>query len=163
MIVASWPLRRRVRMTFAPALPPPAIRTYMGLDLRLLALLGNDTRADSFVEGVDRGRGRTDRAQSARRVEVRPRRVEDPDDGAVDPEAFLGDLADHEIGVVAVRACDDGVGILDAGLLEDGRIHAVADDEPAGPVLSEAVEGGLLLVDRRHVPPFRGETLCDRR
>src|SRR5438552_17922088 len=39
----------------------------------------------------------------------------------------------------------------------------MTDDETAGPILSQAAEGGLLLVDGRHVPAFRGESFRDRR
>src|SRR5947199_9709551 len=210
MMVASWPLRRSVRMTFAPAFPPPAIRTYISgpasraggclgrerqargrtrsqprltalararvasgaarsrarrrqvrlvgpLDPCLLAL-GDDTGADGLVQRVDcRGR-RTDSAQPARRIELGARGIEDAHDRALDAEPLLGHLADHEVRVVPVRAHDDGVRVLDAGLAQDGSVHAVSDDEPAGPVLPEAAEGGLLLVDSRHVPSLRGET-----
>src|SRR5437763_9135247 len=179
MMVASWPLRSSVRITFAPALPPPAIRTYMSapagsaggrrrvlpvgaLDGCLLAL-GNRARSHRVAERVDRGRRRADRAQPARVVELGARRVEDPDDRAVDAESLLGDLADDQVRVVAIGGDDDRVGVFDAGLAQDGRVHAVADDEPAGPVLSEAVEGRLLLVDRSHVPAFGCEPLRDRR
>src|SRR5262245_3573949 len=193
MMVASWPLRSSVRMTFAPAFPPPAIRTYIScpasraggwtdrerrargrtrsqprvllvgpLNLRLLAL-GYDAGANGIVQRVDCRRRRADRAHAQRRVELRARRVEDPDDRAVDPESLPRHLPDYEIGVVTVRADHDRVGILDPSLSQYGRVHAVADDEPAGPIFPEAVEGGLLLVDRRHVPTFGGETLRDRR
>src|SRR5436190_18246431 len=215
MIVASWPLRSRVRMTFAPAFPPPAIRTYISgpasraggcrgrerqargstrsqprlaalartrvasgaarsrarrrqvrlvgpLNRRLRALR-NHTRAHRVAQRVDGGGRRADRAEAARGVELRPRRIEDSHHGALDPEPLLCDLPDDKVGVVAVGADDDGVSVLDPGLPEHGRVHAVTDDEPAGPVLSEAVEGGLLLVDSRHVPPFGGKTLRDRR
>src|SRR5207237_4494657 len=70
---------------------------------------------------------------------------------------------DDEIRVVAVGGDDDRVGVLDAGRPQHARVHAMADDEPAGPVLAQAAEGGLLLVNGRHVPAFRGETFRDRR
>src|SRR4029450_11171710 len=37
------------------------------------------------------------------------------------------------------------------------------DDEPAGPVLSQAAQSRLVLVHRGDVPALRGEPLCDRR
>src|SRR6266508_1615890 len=39
----------------------------------------------------------------------------------------------------------------------------MAHDESSGPVLAQAGQGGLLLVDGSHLPPLRSEALGDRR
>ena len=90
-------------------------------------------------------------------VELGASRVEQPDDDAVDPEALLDDLADDDVRVVAVGGDDDGVGVLDPGAAQDGRVHAVADDEAAVPALAEAAERLLLLVDRDDVPALAAQ------
>ena len=43
------------------------------------------------------------------------------------------------------------------GLAQDVGVHAVPDDEPAGPVVAEPAERLLVLVDGGHVPPFAVE------
>ena len=55
--------------------------------------------------------------------QLRPRRVEHADDDAVDLEAPLRDLGDHQVGVVAVGGRDERVGLLDA------RLHQRVDLE----------------------------------
>src|SRR5439155_1714644 len=92
-------------------------------------------------------------------VELRARRVEDADDGTVDAEALLRELADDDVRIVAVGGDDDGVRVVDPRLAEDVGVHPVADDEAAGPVLAEARERPLLLVDGRDVPALREEPL----
>ena len=86
------------------------------------------------------------------RVELGARRVEQPDDDALDPEPLLDDLADDDVRVVAVGGDDDRVGVLDSRAAQDRRVHAVADDEAAVPALAEPAERLLLLVDRDDVP-----------
>src|SRR5207248_6306468 len=91
-------------------------------------------------------------AQPARAVEVGARRVEDADDDTADVEALLGDLANEDVRVVTVGGCDDRVGVLDSGLAEHVDVDALADEEGAGPVLAEACERILVLVDDGDVP-----------
>ena len=115
------------------------------------------------VERVDRRLRRADGAHPARGVEVGARRVEHADDDAVDAEPLLGDLADDDVRVVAVRRDDDGVGLLDPGLAEQVDVHAVADEERAGPVVAEPRERVLVLVDDGDVPALLLELERDRR
>ena len=96
----------------------------------------------------DRRRRRADRAQA--RAGVERRRAPGSSTRTtthVDAEPLLRDLADDDVRVVAVGRDDDGVGVLDAGRAQHLGVHAVADDEPAGPVLAEPAERLLLLVD----------------
>ena len=85
-------------------------------------------------------------------VELRARRVEHADDDRRHLEVLLRGLRDHEVRVVAVGRDDDGVGLLDPRLAEQLEVHAVPDDEVAGPVLAESPERVLVLVDHGHVP-----------
>src|SRR5205823_4597563 len=87
-----------------------------------------------------------------RRVQLGAGRVEDPHDRALDAEALLGDLADDDVRVVAVRGHDDGVRLFDTRLSEDVHVHAVTDDEPAGPLVAETRKRFLVLIDRNDVP-----------
>src|SRR5205807_7186437 len=102
-------------------------------------------------------------AQAARVVEVGARRIEDASDDALDVEALLGHLRDDDVRVVAVGRGDDRVGLFDAGLAEEVDVHAVADDEGARPVLAEARERVLVLVDDGHVPSLALELEGDGR
>ena len=105
------------------------------------------------------GSGR--RAQAALGVEVGAGRVEHADDDAADPEALLRDLADHDVRVVAVGRDDDGVGVLDPGRARSVGVHAVADDEAAGPAGAEPAQRLLALVDDVDLPAFALELECD--
>src|SRR6188472_4373404 len=99
------------RARFQPTLPAPTIRTYM-------ASAGDPFEADlpahRRLEQLDRGLRGTDRLEALLGVPARPGRVEDPHDHAVDVEAALGDLRDHEVGVVAVGRGHERVRLLDA-------------------------------------------------
>src|SRR5207302_778643 len=175
--VTSWPPRIRVRATFAPTLPPPAIRTYIsgpsdgGRRRRLpsggplclhLGHAGNLARADGLCQDFDCRLRRTDGAQTALPVEVGTSRVEDADDDAVDVEPFLRDLTDDDVRVVAVRGNDDRLRLLDAGLAQHLDLHAVTDDEPARPAVAEPRQRLLVLVDDGDVPTFLGQLARDR-
>ena len=96
-------------------------------------------------------------------VEVRARGIEDPDDGAVDPEPLLRHLADDDVRVVAVGDDDDRVRVLDPRFAQEIGVHAVADEERARPVLAEPPERILVLVDDGHVPSLGGEAFRNRR
>src|SRR5262249_55483969 len=111
----------------------------------------------------DRGRRRADGAQPPRGVELGASRVQDADDDAVDAKALLRDLGDYEVGVVSVGRNDDGFRLVDSSLVKHLDVHAVSDDEPSGPVLSEPSERLLLLVDGHHVPTLALELLRDGR
>src|SRR5205807_9736623 len=67
-------------------------------------------------------------------------------------EALLGDLADDDVGVVAVGRNDHRVGLLDSGLAQDLDVHPMAEHEAAVPVVAEPAERLFLLVDGRDVP-----------
>src|SRR5581483_875892 len=114
-------------------------------------------------ERVDRGLRRADGAQAARVVEIGARRVEHAGDDALDVEALLGHLRDDDVRVVAVGGGDDRVRVLDPRLAEQVDVHAVADDEGAWPVLAEAREGVLVLVDDGHIPALALELEGDGR
>src|SRR5436190_11917732 len=155
MSVTSWSRRSSVRARFAPTFPPPAMTLY----IRPSGSLGGDALARRDAAGAhrlgqnrDRRRGRAYGPQPAGRVELRTRRVEDPDHHAVDVEALLRDLPDDEVRVVAVRRDDGRIRLVDAGFAKNGEIHAVPDDEASGPVLAEARERLLVLVDDGNVP-----------
>ena len=90
--VTSWPMRSSVRARLAPTLPPPAT---IGTRIHRLSMRAHLAGANRLGEDVDRVRGRADRAQAARGVELRARRVEHADDDAVDAEELLRDLADR--------------------------------------------------------------------
>src|SRR5689334_20873645 len=134
-------------MRLAPTLPPPAIITYIGspfgprgppLDGRPLG------RSDGSDQRLDRRRRRIDDAQAPRGVELGARRVEQPRDDRRHLKLELRDLRNHDVRVVAVRADDDGVGLLDPGLLEELQVHAVPDQEAPGPALTESPESVLV-------------------
>src|SRR5581483_8937708 len=167
IIVTSWPWLSRLRVRFAPTFPPPATMRYTALacpdrvDGR--APRRHLARADGLGEDVDRGRGRADCTQASGGVELGAGGVEHPDDDAVDAVAFLRDLGDDEVRVVAVRRDDDRVRRGDPGLLQHGLVHPVADDEPATPVRAEPRQRLLLLVHRDDIPALAVETLGDGR
>ena len=105
----------------------------------------------------------TDRVEAALLVELRAGGIEHAHDHAADVEALLRDLADDDVRVVAVGCDHDGVGILDAGLAQELGVHAVPDDERAGPILAEPRERVLVLVDDGHVPALLVQLERDRR
>src|SRR5438105_9001424 len=157
-------MRIRLRATFDPALPPPATSAYtLRSRLRGLARARHLAGAHGVRQHVDRGLRRRDGAEAERLVEVCTRRVEHADDDALDVEALLRHLGDHEIRVVAVRRDDHGVGLLDPRLAEHVHVHPVADDEAAVPVAAEPAQRLLLLVDRDDVPALAVELERDRR
>src|SRR5436190_21347552 len=100
-MVTSWPFSMSSRARFQPTLPAPAMITY--------TIGPSRQRQHGLLEHVDRhGRG-ADRRQPLLAVPLGAPRVEHAHDHALDAIAPLGDLGDHEIGVVAVGADDGGV------------------------------------------------------
>ena len=83
-----------------------------------------DLAAHRGLEQLDRDLGGTDRLQALLRVPLGARRVEHAHDDLLDVEAALGDLGDHEVGVVAVGGGDEGVGALDPRLRSARRSPA---------------------------------------
>ena len=138
--------RSSVRATFEPTLPPPATRTNIRRPPRPRGVLA---RAHGLGEHLDRRLRRADRAQAVRRVELGARRVEDPDDGALDAEALLGDLADDDVRVVAVRGDDHGVGVLDARPRGGRRCPCRGRRRSRRSSSRRAGQSLLVLVDRR--------------
>ncbi len=135
-----------------------------GLRCRLARLRRRDrARPRGVHQAVDGDARRAHGVEAALRVELRARRVEHAHDDAAHVEALLRDLADDDVRVVAVGGDDDGVGVLDAGLAQEVGVHAVPDDERAGPALAEPRERVLVLVDDGHVPALLVELERDRR
>ena len=161
--VTSWPISSSEAATFDPTLPPPATTMY----IRPAPCAGRAGARLGCTHGVDEERDRrlggAHRAQAEPREELGAPRVEHADDDALDAVALLDHLADHDVGVVAVRRDDRGVGGLDAGLHEDIHLHGVADDERALPVAAESRKRLLVLVDGGDVPAVAGELLRNRR
>ena len=91
-------------------------------------------RLHGLEQERDRDLRRADGVQSPVGIELRPGRVEDADDDGADVVALLEDLADDDVRVVAVGRDDRRVRAVHPASLEDGRIHAVAEHEPALPV-----------------------------
>src|SRR5512133_2703174 len=132
------------------------MRTYtplVGYRLPRLDLAG----ARRLEQVVDRSLRRRDRPETELGVEVRARRVEDPDDDALVVETLHRHLRDHDVRVVAVGRDDDGVRVLDTGLAQDVDVHPVAEHEAAAPVLAEPRQGLFLLVDGGYLPALVGE------
>ena len=112
------------------------------------------------IDGDARG---IDGVEAPLLIELRTRRIEDAYDDAADIETLLRDLPDDDVRVVPVGGDDDRVGILDARFAEEVGIHAVPDDERAGPALPESRERILVLVDDGDVPALLMELERDRR
>jgi hypothetical protein len=68
------------------------------------------------------------------------RRVEDADDRH-DAETLLRDLADDDVRVVAFVATTTASASMPASRRRD--VHAVADDEAAGPMLTETASASF--------------------
>ena len=114
---------RQVRADLAAACDQDVHQT-----VRLLGL------ADGADQRLDRADVGQTIAQAARRVELGARRVEHAHDHRRHLELLLGHLGDHDVRVVAVGRDDDRVGLLDPGLAQELDVHAVTDEEAAGPV-----------------------------
>src|SRR5918995_5157215 len=162
-IATSWPPRRSVRARFEPTFPPPATRTNIALAGPGRRLRANRARLDGLGEDVDRTRCRAHDAQPEGRVELGARWIKDADHGAVDAKALLCDLADDDVGVVAVRGHDDCVRLFDAGVTENLHVHSMTDDESSRPVLPEPAQRLFGPVDCGHFPARFGELLRNLR
>src|SRR3954465_8597275 len=108
MTVTSWRLLISSRARVPPTLPAPAMTTYM----RCLHLF------QGALEHLDRVARRADRVQALLRVPLRPRRVHHTADHARHLVVLARDLRDRQVRVVAVRRCDEDVGLLDARFAE---------------------------------------------
>src|SRR3954465_5490854 len=85
------------------------------------------------LEHLDRDLRRADRAQTVLVVPLGTPRIEHPGYHRGHLKAFLGDLSDHDVRVVAVGRRDERVGALDAGGLKRLDLQARAHREvPAG-------------------------------
>src|SRR4051794_9229379 len=139
MRVTSCSLAMSSRARFQPTLPAPAMITYTRSRLRA------ERRLD---DQLDRGLGGRDDVEAVG-VPRGARRVEDTGDDLGDLEAPLGDLRNHEVGVVPVRRGDEHVRAVDARLQQRIDLERGAHGELAAAVLPRARVGV--------VEPFVGE------
>ena len=123
--VTSWPCPRSSRVRLTPTLPAPTTIRYMAQPPPPAAW------RSSVLEHVDRDPGRADRPQALGAVPLGPQRIEDPGDHRLDLVTPLGDLRDHDVGVVAVGGGDEGVGLVDSGRFERIDLQCGADGEHA--------------------------------
>jgi hypothetical protein len=93
-------------------------------------------------------------------VPVGARRIHHADDRLLDAEALLGDLGDHEVGVVARGRGDEHIGALDPRLDQRVGLERRADGELAAGVLPalalpgvQALVGERVLVEDRDFVP----------
>ena len=153
MIVTSWFMRRRVAREVRADLAPPATRMNISAGhlqeaATRAGLITQDlTASESTSIAVDVG----ETFEAEGRVELGARRVEDANDRALDAEALLRDLADHEVRVVAVGRDDDRVGILDSRFVEDVDVQPWPTTNRR-PMVTETSERLLVLVERDDVP-----------
>src|SRR3954451_4206649 len=131
MSVTSAPLPMSSRARLSPTFPAPAMRTYTRR-----SPLPERRRLDH----VDGRLGGRDDVEALLGVPGRPARVEHAGHDLGDVEAPLGDLGDHEVGVVAVRGGDDHVGVLDARLEEGVDLERGAHGEASAAILPGALE-----------------------
>src|SRR4051794_7792102 len=160
MSVTSWSLAMSSRARFQPTLPAPAMITY--------------TRSGPRPEGrldhhVDRGLRRRDDVHPVG-VPGGARRVEHAGHDLRHLEPLLGDLGDHEVGVVPVRRGDEHVGAIDAGLGQRVDLQRGPDGELAAAVLPrpevgivEALVGEQVLVEHGDLAALVERALGDRR
>src|SRR3954452_16492328 len=131
MRVTSCSLAMSSRARFQPTLPAPAMITYTRSRLRA------ERRLD---DQLDRGMGGRDDVEAVG-VPRGARRVEDTGDDLRDLEAPLGDLRNHEVGVVPVRRGDEHVRAVDARLQQRIDLERGAHGELAAAVLPRARVG----------------------
>src|SRR3954449_8581296 len=160
MSVTSWSLAMSSRARFQPTLPAPAMITY--------------TRSGPRPEGrldhhVDRGLRRRDDVHAVG-VPGGAGRVEHAGHDLRHLEPLLGDLGDHEVGVVPVRRGDEHVGAIDAGLGQRVDLQGGPDGELAAAVLPgpevgvvEALVGERVLVEHGDLAALVECALGDRR
>src|SRR5215218_1945021 len=118
MTVTSCPLSISSRARFQPTLPAPTTSAYTLPAPSMSAgyALEADLATNGGFEQLDRGLRRTDRLEPLLGVPLGPARIEHAHDHAVDIEAALSDLGDHEVGVLTVGRGDEGVCLLDSRL-----------------------------------------------
>src|SRR5205085_857890 len=80
-------------------------------------------------------------------VDLRPPGIVDPSDDGGHVVVLAGHAGGQDVGVVAGRDGDEGVGLLDPRLLEGLAVEAHADEPPGLEPGGEPVEGLLALVD----------------
>src|SRR3954453_23974481 len=163
MTVTSLTFSSSSRARFQPTLPAPAMITYTPRSRPRVARAadrGLGLAQGGALELVDRDRRRADGLQALLGVPGRAARVQDARDDLRHLEALVGDLRDHQVGVVAVGGRDEDVRLGDAGLLERLHLQRRPDREaPAGglPGLAELdvealVRQRVLVEDRDGVP-----------
>ena len=86
-------------------------------------------------------------------VDVGPPRVIDPGDDVVHAEALPGYPRSHDVGVVPVGHGDEGVGLVDARLLQGVAVVTDPLDLAAVEVRGQAAEGVRGAVDDGHRVP----------
>jgi hypothetical protein len=96
---------------------------------------------------ADRGNGRDVQPF----VDLRPPRVVDPGDDDGNVVVLSRHPRGHDVGVVAARHGDEGLGLLDPGLLQGSPLEPDADDLARLDPRGQAVEGRGALVDDRDV------------
>src|SRR4051812_16392074 len=146
--VTSWPFSISSRARFHPTLPAPAMITYSPATVLLdLRQRGGGELLDGDLRGADG-------LHALLGVPGGAPRVEHARDDLRHPEAQLGDLRDHEVGVVAVGGGDEDVGLLHPGLRQRVHLERRADREAAArlfPALAqldvEALVGERVLVE----------------
>src|SRR3954466_1486574 len=127
MTVTSCSFSSSSRARFQPTLPAPTTMMYISVPSLDGPALG--ALAHGALEHVDRDPGRADGVQALALVPLGAQRVEDAGDHGRHLVAFLGDLGDDDVGVVAVGGGDERVGVLDPGRLQGLRLEAGADGE----------------------------------
>src|SRR5436190_4866077 len=161
--VTSRSLAISSRARFHPTFPAPAMITYI---CRLLRS-GCEDDLSGFVDGV---LGGTDRQQALPGVPGGARGVGDADNHLGYVESALGDLRDHQVGVVSAGGGHEHVGVLDPRRDQPVEFERGADREAAAGVLParrlilvEALVRQRIAVEHRDLVPFLKRSLGDGR
>src|SRR5262245_15924313 len=116
---------------------------------------------DLLLQHLDRDAGWADRVDALLLVPLRAERIEDPRDHGRHVDPALRDLGDDDVGVVAVRGGDEGIGSLDPGSEQCVLLQPGPDRELTARVLPGAVEIDLeprvrlgVLIETRHLMPL---------
>ena len=93
---------------------------------------------------------RGDRGDAEALVDFGAARVVDPGHHVGHVEGLARHPGGQDVGVVAAGHGREGIGLLDAGLLQRVPVKADAGDLPAGEARAEPPEGAVVLVDDGH-------------
>src|SRR5581483_1130770 len=153
--VTSWSLAISSRVRFQPTLPAPTMITYT-----VPCPLSGERRTRRLL---DRFLRRTDRMQSLLRVPSSSAGVRHSDDHAGNVETLLGDLRDHQVGVIPARGGKKDIRPLDPGRQEGIDLQCSPDREPAAGVFPG---GELILVEtlvRERIRVDHGNLMASRK